>query len=103
MQAFRRSLGAKLVTAVIVCAVLPLAAVGAWLASNAAKSGELLLRTQLDSAAARGSTSLRSKWQHRKSDVLFLAGNAPVRESLRDGAGTAPPILFGARWRRCLE
>src|SRR5690242_1054830 len=86
-----RSLRAKLLTAVVVCALVPLAAVGVWLSTSAVRSGELLLRTQLDSAASRAAGVVRQRWTVRKSDLLMLATSAPVREAFAaPGADTAP-------------
>jgi signal transduction histidine kinase len=80
--ALGRSLQARLLLAVIVCALVPLAAVGMWLSSSAVRSGEQLLRTQLDSASSRAAAVVQQHWQIRKSDVLMLATSGPVRESL---------------------
>ena len=86
-----RSLQAKLLAAVVVCALVPLAAVGTWLSSSAVRSGELLLRTQLDSAASRSAAIVQQRWGIRKSDVLMLATSGPVRLSLGTrGADTVP-------------
>jgi len=85
-----RSLQAKLLVAVVVCALIPLAGVGMWLSSSAVRSGELLLRAQLDSAASRSAATIRQRWAIRRSDVLMLATSGPVRESLGAPADTAP-------------
>ena len=89
-----RSLQAKLLAAVVVCALVPLAAVGMWLSSSAVRSGELLLRTQLDSAASRSAAIVQHRWGIRKSDVIMLATSAPVRLSLGTrGADTVPAYV----------
>jgi signal transduction histidine kinase len=86
-----RSLQAKLLVAVIACALVPLAAVGMWLSSSAVRSGELLLRAQLDSTASRSAAAIRQRWVLRRSDVLMLATSAPIRMSLQQAsADTAP-------------
>ena len=91
---FTRSLQAKLLAAVVVCALVPLAAVGMWLSSSAVRSGELLLRTQLDSAASRSAAIVQQRWGIRKSDVLMLATSGPVRLSLGTrGADTVPAYV----------
>ena len=87
----RRSLQAKILLAVIVCAVIPLAAVGSWLTSTASRSGELLLRSQLDSTVARAAVAAKSKFQHRQSDLSLLAGNGPVRATLTAASGDTAP------------
>jgi len=79
----RKSLQAKLLVAVIVCGLIPLAAVGVWLSTSAVRSGEFLLRTQLDSAVSRSAAVVRERWAVRKSDVLMLATSEPVRQTLR--------------------
>jgi signal transduction histidine kinase len=84
------SLQAKLLVAVVVCALIPLAGVGMWLSSSAVRSGELLLRTQLDSSASRSASVIERRWAIRKSDVLLLSTSAPVRVALRSPTDTAP-------------
>jgi len=87
----RWSLQTKLLVAVVVCALVPLAAVGAWLSSSAVRSGELLLRMQLDSSASRSAATIQQRWEVRKSDVLMLAASVPVRASLiNPSVDTAP-------------
>src|SRR5438309_4339421 len=86
-----RSLQAKLLVAVIACVLIPLAAVGMWLSSSAVRSGELLLRAQLDSTASRSAAVIRQRWMLRRSDVLMLATSAPIRVALESAsADTAP-------------
>jgi len=77
------SLRTKILLAVILCAVAPLAAVGLWLTSMAPRSGERLLRSQLDSVVDRTASTVRDRWRHRRSDALLLAGNVPIRSALR--------------------
>jgi signal transduction histidine kinase len=86
----RSSLQAKLVLAIVVCAVLPLAAVGAWLTLSGMRSGEALLRTQLDSMVSRAAETARQKWTYRQSDVALLAGNTPMRGALGLPGADAP-------------
>jgi signal transduction histidine kinase len=87
----RHSLRAKLLVAVVVCALIPLAGVGLWLSRSAVRSGRLMLEGQLDSAASRAASVVQQRWQIRKSDVLMLATSAPMRAALADPlADTAP-------------
>ena len=79
---FFQSLRFRIMAAVVACAVIPLAAVGLWLTSSAARSGELLLRSQLDTAVERAAETAAERWRHRRSDVLLLAGNEPIRAAL---------------------
>lgn len=89
-----RSLQLKLLLAVIVCALLPLATVGMWLSWSAVRSGENLLHAQLDSAASRSAAVIQQRWAVRRSDVLMLATNAPVRAELaRSSVDTAPTYV----------
>ena len=87
----RQSLQAKLLVAVVVCALIPLAGVGMWLSSSAVRSGELLLRAQLDSAASRSADVIRRRWAIRTSDVLLLATSHAVRASLGVPVGDTVP------------
>lgn len=93
LTAPRDSLQTKLLAAVIVCVVVPLAAVGAWLTSTAPRSGELLLRSRLDSTASRAATIAQTNWRQRRSDVLFLADNEPMRAALRDTIAALAPAF----------
>jgi signal transduction histidine kinase len=89
-----RSLRGKILIAVICCAVVPLAAVGAWLTSTATRSGELLLRSQLDSTVDRAALAVHERWTHRESDVLLLANNEPIRAALRSSPASAEPPAY---------
>jgi len=89
-----QSLRAKILVAVILSAVVPLAIVGAWLTSAASRSGKLLLRSQLDSAAERAALTAREHWMHRQSDVLLLSQNEPIRAALAAKAMAATPPEF---------
>jgi signal transduction histidine kinase len=99
MKALRlfQSLRFRIMAAVVACAVVPLAAVGLWLTSGAARSGEMLLRSQLDSAVERASTGAEERWRHRRSDVLLLASNEPIRAALRTPNSAAGPPRFVQR------
>jgi hypothetical protein len=65
LTALRRSLQTKLLAAVIVCVVVPLAAVGAWLTSTAPRSGEFAPAIEIGQhGVARG---------HRRASKLAAA------------------------------
>jgi signal transduction histidine kinase len=91
------SLRVKLLAAVIVCAVLPLAAVGAWLVTSVSRAGERLLEAQLDSIASRAVQTAVSRWEFRKSDLVLLSDNEPVRAALSardDSSSDAEASVF---------
>jgi HAMP domain-containing protein len=76
------SLRAKLLGAVVLCAVIPLAAVSVWLTMSVSRAGENLLLAQLDSAVSRAVHSAVTRWEYRQADVALLADNEPVRVAL---------------------
>jgi signal transduction histidine kinase len=82
---------------VVVCAVIPLAAVGAWLTSTASRSGALLLRSQLDTVADRLAAAAAERWVHRRSDALLLASNEPLRVALRASKRDSVPPAYLVR------
>jgi signal transduction histidine kinase len=89
------SLRTRLLGVVLIGAVLPLAAIGFWLSTNAIRSGEALLRSQLEQSLARQADRVAADWPHRVSDAMLLAGNEPLRLALATGA-TAPPAFVAA-------
>lgn len=95
------SLGRRLLLLVVLGAVVPLGTVGVWATWTAARSGETLLRVQLDSALASGVREIRRRWESRQSDLLMLAENEPVRLAMTDSlsgtrATTPPPFVTQA-------
>ena len=78
-----KSIRAKILFAVLACAVLPLACVSAWLMLSVSRAGERLLYAQLDSIASRAAATAQQRWENREAEVTLLADNAPVREALR--------------------
>jgi signal transduction histidine kinase len=62
--------------------VLPLIAVGLWLARSTTRAGEALVTTQLSASLARTESTVRLRWQTAQSDLLLLAENDPVQRAL---------------------
>jgi two-component system sensor histidine kinase AtoS len=87
------SLRTRLLLLVVLGVVAPLALIGEWTTRTAVRSGESLLRAQLDSTLARAMAELESRWQVRRADLLILAENEPTRLVLRSSArvNAAPP------------
>jgi two-component system, NtrC family, sensor histidine kinase HydH len=77
------SLRQKILLTVLVGAVLPLGLIGLWLTRSASRSGEMLLREQLTASLASVEQELGTRWVHRRSDLLLLAGNEAVQDALR--------------------
>ena len=83
----RWSLRRRLLLLVLFGAVLPLGVVGVWTTRTAVRSGEALLRAQLDSALTRARAELDERWRARRSDLLFLGENEAARRLLHDTSG----------------
>ena len=93
-----RSLRTRLTLLLVFGVVLPLGVMGEWTTRSAARSGESLLRGQLDSALARAVGELESRWNVRRADLLILAENEPTRLALRSAeARVASPPDFVLR------
>lgn len=93
----RHPLGRRFLIAVVGGSVLPLALVGFWTTRSAARSGGTLLRTQLDAALAQTAREVEARWASRRSDLLLLAENEPVRLVLSDTASTPTTPAFVRR------
>ena len=89
------ALGRRFLAVVIGGSVLPLALVGFWTTRSAARSGRTLLRAQLDAALSQTANEVETRWASRRSDLLLLAENEPVRLVLSDpkGASQAPAFV----------
>jgi signal transduction histidine kinase len=83
------SLRRKILLTVLVGAVLPLGLIGLWLTRSAGRSGEKLLREQLEGALAGIEQDLEERWVHRRSDLLLLAENDAVLRALHQPASPA--------------
>src|SRR4051794_5071097 len=86
-------LRARLVVTVIVGAIIPLGAIGLWTTRSASTSGRTLLRSQLEAQLAQTRREVEERWARRKSDLLSLAENEPVRLALRDTAESPIPAF----------
>lgn len=82
-----RALGLRFLAVVIGGSVLPLALVGFWTTRSAARSGRTLLRAQLETALGQTAREVETRWASRRSDLLLLAENEPVRLVLSDATG----------------
>jgi signal transduction histidine kinase len=83
------SLRARFLAAVLLGVVLPLVIVGLWLTTTARRSGEAIVREQLDQALAELVTAVGQRWTSRQSLLLDIADSRAVQAALRDGAGLA--------------
>ncbi len=77
--------------------MLPLALVGFWTTRSAARSGRTLLRAQLDAALGQTAHEVDARWASRRSDLLLLAENEPVRLVLSDATGAPETPGFARR------
>jgi len=76
------SLRTKLVLIIVLGAMIPLGAVGAWLSTNTRRSAELLLRSRLDSALTHAATELGTQWVAYRSVLTDIAEDTSVRRAL---------------------
>ncbi len=76
------SLRTKLVLIIVIGAMVPLGAVGAWLSTNTRRSAESLLRSRLDSAVSHAVTDLGTHWVAYRSVLTDIAEDSAVRRAL---------------------
>ena len=81
------SLRARFLAAVLLGVVLPLVIVGLWLTATARRSGEEIVREQLDQTLAELVTAVGQRWTSRQSLLLDIADSRAIQAALRDGAG----------------
>ena len=81
-----RTIAVRFLLIVFLGALLPLALVGLWLTRSAERSGTMLLRTQLESAADAMVASVDRRWALREGELQLLANNTAVRAALTNGA-----------------
>jgi signal transduction histidine kinase len=86
------SLGRRFLATVILVAIVPLGLIGLWTTRSSARSGRALLAAQLDAQLDRTIAGIRGRWERRKSDLMLLAENEPVRLALRDATVDSAPV-----------
>ena len=69
------SLRARILSIVILGAILPLGLIGWWISRSAATSAEQRLRAQLDSSLVGTATAMEARWVFRDADLKLLANN----------------------------
>src|SRR5690349_6065344 len=74
----------RIILTVVLGAVLPLGLIGLWTTQGAARSGRALLQSQLDAQLDQTVRELQTRLDRRKSDLLLLSENEPVRLALQD-------------------
>lgn len=84
-----RTLRVRLVLVVVVTAIAPLALLGVWLTSTAARSGETVVRDRLDEALAAGSATLGTSWLAVRSRILDLADASPQASGFVEAQGVS--------------
>ena len=87
----------RILLTVVLGAVLPLGLIGLWTTQGAARSGRALLQSQLQAQLDQTIRELETRLERRKSDLLLLAENEPVRLALRDAAPNAAVPPFAQR------
>ena len=76
------SLRRKFLLASLAASVLPLAVMSMLLVRSAGRSGEALLRDQLQQAIDGIGTDVEERWAYRRADVLLLTDNQTVIDAL---------------------
>jgi signal transduction histidine kinase len=97
----RHAPGRRFLAALVGGSVLPLALVGFWTTRSAARSGRTLFRAQLDAALSQTAREVETRWASRRSDLLLLAENEPVRLVLSDvGGAPETPAFVRRAWEQ---
>ena len=91
------SIRVHIVAIVMAGGILPLALLGAWLASSSVRSGKELLRQHLAAAADRFVAASEARWQFRNSDLLLLARNEVATRAVTGATLTATDSAYLAR------
>jgi signal transduction histidine kinase len=93
----RHQLGRRFLALVVGGSVLPLVLVALWATRSAARSGRTLLEAQLETALEQTARDVELRWASRRSDLLLLAENEPVRLVLSDASGAQDTPSFVRR------
>ena len=91
-----RTLRARVLSIVLLGAVLPLALVGAWLTKGGVRSATDLLQRQLDASIDNVLRVAEQHWEDRRGDLLLLAESPPARR-LVTGLANAGDSAFLAQ------
>jgi signal transduction histidine kinase len=67
---------------VFFAAVVPLTLIGVWLTRSAVRSGEDLLRSELDQSLEKIAVPVATRWTYRRGDLVLLASNEAARRLL---------------------
>jgi signal transduction histidine kinase len=90
---WRGSLRAQILL-VVAAAVIPLGSLAVWLTFNSVRAGDRWLQQQLEQSADRIVEAVNARWEHRQSDLLYLARNAVTTSALARGAIDAADSAF---------
>lgn len=92
------SLRAKLMAIVALGVFVPLTGVGVWTTKRLERSGEELLRTQLDSSLDVVQGVIQHNWNLRRGDLMLLADNEVIRQAVQEAHSRIGPA--GVRFLR---
>lgn len=92
----RRSVSfqARILLIVLVLGILPLGLLGLWLTESATRSGEALVRAQLEESVGSAVFRVVSRWYRLRSALLYLAEDSGSQRALGEGETPNPPATF---------
>ena len=96
-------LRARIMAIVIGGAILPLALIGAWLTTSAARSGRALLRSELASSLTAVSRRMVDRWQYRDAELGLLASNEPAHRVLASATPQLDAVSYLEELARTLR
>ncbi|MFH0946509.1 MAG: ATP-binding protein, partial [Planctomycetota bacterium] len=78
----------------LVLGIIPLGLLGLWLTESTTRSGEALVRAQLDESVGSAVSRVVSRWYRLRSALLYLAEDPDSQRALGEGETGAPPATF---------
>jgi signal transduction histidine kinase len=84
----------RILLIVLVLGIIPLGLLGLWLTESTARSGEGLVRSQLEQSVESAVSRVVSRWHRLRSALLYLAEDSESQQALRRGTIGAVPTAF---------
>ncbi|MDP2957853.1 MAG: ATP-binding protein [Longimicrobiales bacterium] len=84
----------RILLIVLVLGIIPLGLLGLWLTESTTRSGEALVRAQLDESVGSAVSRVVSRWYRLRSALLYLAEDSTSQRALDEGETANPPATF---------